>query len=207
MRQIRRGPLENNAALIIVDMQNDFCPGGALAVAGGDEIVPVINRYIGIFRERGYPIIASRDWHPSETRHFARFGGYWPEHCVQRTSGAVFRAGLLLPPHTLVFSKGMDPERDDYSALQATNGEGKPMTEFLGKEGIRELYICGLATDYCVRETALEGLRLGFSITVLVDAVAGVDLLPGDSQRALAELKASGALFARVGELLQSNLN
>lgn len=199
--------MDNNAALIIVDMQNDFCPGGALAVAGGDEIVPVINRYIGIFRERGYPIIASRDWHPRETKHFARFGGIWPEHCVQRTSGAVFRAGLLLPPNTLVFSKGMDPERDDYSALQSTNEEGTPMTEFLGKEGIRELYLCGLATDYCVRETALEGLRLGFSITVLVDAVAGVDLLPGDSQRALAELEASGALFARVGELLQSNLN
>jgi nicotinamidase/pyrazinamidase len=199
--------LDNSAALIIVDMQNDFCPGGALAVAGGDEILPVINRYIGIFRERGCPIIASRDWHPRETRHFVKFGGIWPEHCVQRTFGAVFRAGLLLPPDTLVFSKGIDPGRDDYSALQATKGEGAPMTEFLGEKGIRELYICGLATDYCVRETALEGLRLGFSITVLVDAVAGVDLLPGDSQRALAELKASGALFARVGELLQSNLN
>lgn len=87
------------------------------------------------------------------------------------------------------------------------NEEGTPMAEFLAREGIRDLYICGLATDYCVRETALEGLRLSFSVTVLVDAVAGVDLLPGDSQRALAELKTSGALFARVGELLQSNLN
>ncbi len=199
--------MKNNAALIIVDMQNDFCPGGALAVAGGDGIVPVINRYIGIFRERGYPIIASRDWHPLETRHFVKFGGIWPEHCVQRTSGAVFRAGLLLPPHTLVFSKGMDPERDDYSALQATNEEGKPMTEFLGEKGIRELYLCGLATDYCVRETALEGLRLAFSVTVLVDAVAGVDLLPGDSQRAMEELKITGAHFSRVDELLQSDLN
>jgi nicotinamidase/pyrazinamidase len=198
--------LEDNSALIIVDMQNDFCPGGALAVAGGDGIVPVINRYIGIFRERGYQIIASRDWHPSETRHFVKFGGIWPEHCVQRTYGAVFRSGLLLPPHTLVFSKGMDPERDDYSALQAINGEGTSMTEFLGKELIRNLYICGLATDYCVRETALEGLRLGFSITVLVDAVAGVDLLPGDSERALEVLIAAGAHFTRVDELLQSDL-
>jgi nicotinamidase/pyrazinamidase len=207
MREIRRGPLEDNAALIIVDMQNDFCPGGALAVAGSDEIVPVINRYIGIFRERGLQIIASRDWHPRQTRHFRKFGGIWPEHCVQRTSGAVFRAGLLLPPNTLVFSKGMDPERDDYSALQATNDEGAPMAEFLGNEGIRELHICGLATDYCVRETALEGLRLGFSVTLLVDAVRGVNIQPGDSERALAELKDSGALFARVGELLQSDLN
>jgi nicotinamidase/pyrazinamidase len=199
--------LEDIAALIVVDMQNDFCPGGALAVTGGDEIVPVINRYIGFFRERGRPIIASRDWHPRQTRHFRKFGGIWPEHCVQRTSGAVFRAGLLLPPHTLVFSKGMDPESDDYSALQATNEAGAPMAEFLTREGIRELYICGLATDYCVRESALEGLRLGFSVTVLVDAVAGVDLRPGDSERALAELKKSGTLFARVGELLKSDLN
>lgn len=97
--------MDNNAALIIVDMQNDFCPGGALAVAGGDEILPVINRYIGIFRERGYPIIASRDWHPLETKHFARFGGIWPEHCVQRTYGAVFRAGLLCRPIPLSFPR------------------------------------------------------------------------------------------------------
>jgi nicotinamidase/pyrazinamidase len=195
------GALGNSTALIIVDLQNDFCPGGTLAVTGGDEIVPIINRYIGFFRERGWRIIASRDWHPRQTRHFAKFGGIWPEHCVQRTSGAVFRAGLLLPPHTLVFSKGMDPEMDDYSALQAINEEGTPMAQLLAREGIRHLYICGLATDYCVRESALEGLRLGFSITVLVDAVAGVDLRPGDSERALAELAASGAVLMAAEEL------
>jgi nicotinamidase/pyrazinamidase len=199
--------LKDNAALVIVDMQNDFCPGGALAVAGGDGIVPVINRYIGIFRERGLPIIASRDWHPRETKHFRKYGGDWPEHCVQRTSGAVFRPGLLLPPHTIVFSKGMDPERDDYSALQARKEDGTPMTEFLVRNGIRELYICGLATDYCVRETALEGLRLGFCVTVLVDAVAGVDLQFGDSEHALEKMKAAGAHFARAGELLQDDLD
>jgi len=182
-------------------MQNDFCPGGSLAVAGGDEIVPVINRYIGIFRERGLQIIASRDWHPRETKHFKKFGGIWPEHCVQRSFGAMFRAGLLLPPDTLVFSKGMDPGRDDYSALQARNDAGTSMTEFLKKEGIRDLYISGLATDYCVRQTALEGLRLGFSITVLVDAVRGVDLHPGDSERALEELNAAGAGLMAIEEL------
>jgi len=198
--------LEKTSVLVIVDMQNDFCPGGALAVAGGDGIVPVINRYMELFRGKGWPIIASRDWHPRETRHFEKFGGIWPEHCVQRSFGAMFRAGLLLPPDILVFSKGMDPETDDYSALQARNDAGT-MAEYLNKEGVRELYICGLATDYCVLQTALEGLQLGFSVTVLVDAVLGVDLRKGDSERALEELAAAGAVFTRLGELLQNNGN
>jgi len=192
--------LEINSALVIVDMQNDFCPGGALAVAGGDEIVPVINGYMALFRGKGLPIIASRDWHPRETKHFEKYGGYWPEHCVQGSFGAMFRAGLLLPPDTPVFSKGMDPDRDDYSALQARNDAGT-LTEFFIKEGVQALYICGVATDYCVLQTALEGLQLGFSVTVLVDAVRGVDLRQGDSERALEELAATGAVFTRLGEL------
>ena len=192
--------MEINSALVIVDMQNDFCPGGALAVAGGDEIVPVINGYMALFRGKGLPIIASRDWHPRETKHFEKYGGYWPEHCVQGSFGAMFRAGLLLPPDTPVFSKGMDPDRDDYSALQARNDAGT-LTEFFIKEGVQALYICGVATDYCVLQTALEGLQLGFSVTVLVDAVRGVDLRQGDSERALEELAATGAVFTRLGEL------
>ena len=194
------------SALIIVDVQNDFCPGGSLAVSGGDEIVPVINRYMESFREKGLPIIASRDWHPHETKHFEEFGGIWPEHCVQRSFGAMFRAGLLLPPDTLVFSKGMDPEKDDYSALHARNSAGTQMADFLKKEGIRDLYICGLATDYCVRRTALDGLSLGFSITLLVDAVRGVDLKPGDSKRALDELEAAGAGLIQLNNFSTTNV-
>ena len=190
-----------NSALVIVDVQNDFCPGGALEVYNADEIILVINRYMELFRGKGLPIIASRDWHPRETKHFEKYGGIWPEHCVQRSFGAMFRAGLLLPPDTMVFSKGMDPERDDYSALQARKDTGTSMTDFLKKVGIRELYICGLATDYCVRQTALEGLHLGFSITVLVDAVRGVELNPGDSKRALDELEAAGAVLMVVEDL------
>ena len=190
-----------NSALVIVDVQNDFCPGGALEVYNADEIILVINRYMELFRGKGLPIIASRDWHPRETKHFEKYGGNWPEHCVQRSFGAMFRAGLLLPPDILVFSKGMDPERDDYSALQARNDTGTSMTDVLKKVGIRELYICGLATDYCVRQTALEGLHLGFSITVLVDAVRGVELNPGDSKRALDELEAAGAVLMVVEDL------
>jgi len=201
LRKKEKEPLKINSALVIVDVQNDFCPGGALEVYNADEIILVINRYMELFRGKGLPIIASRDWHPRETKHFEKYGGIWPEHCVQRSFGAMFRAGLLLPPDTLVFSKGMDPERDDYSALQARNDTGTSMTDVLKKVGIRELYICGLATDYCVRQTALEGLHLGFSITVLVDAVRGVELNPGDSKRALDELEAAGAVLMLVEDL------
>jgi nicotinamidase/pyrazinamidase len=195
--------LLNKSALIIVDMQNDFCPGGSLAVAGGDEIVPVINRYTEIFRERGSTIIASRDWHPAETGHFRKFGGLWPEHCVQGTFGAAFRSGLNLPPDIHVFSKGMDPEKDDYSALQARNEEGISMADFLMDEGISRLHICGLATDYCVLQTALEALRLGFNTKVLIDAVRGVDLNPGDSELAQDEMKSSGATLITINDLLE----
>jgi nicotinamidase/pyrazinamidase len=195
--------LVNKSALIVVDMQNDFCPGGPLAVAGGDEIVPVINRHIEIFRERGATVIASRDWHPVETGHFKKFGGLWPEHCVQWSFGAAFRSGLNFPPETRVFSKGMDPERDDYSALQARDEEGRSMADFLKGEGISRLHICGLATDYCVLQTVLEALRLGFNTKVLIDAVRGVELNPGDSESALDEMEASGATLITINDLLE----
>jgi nicotinamidase/pyrazinamidase len=113
----------------------------------------------------------------------------------------MFTEGLLLPPETLVFSKGMDPERDDYSALHSRNDTETPLTEFLINEEIQHLYICGLATDYCVRQTVLEGLRHGFAVTVLVDAVRGVDLQTGDSERALNEMESAGAGFTSIGEL------
>lgn len=191
----------NKSALIIVDMQNDFCPGGSLAVAGGDDIVPVINRYVEIFRERGLPVIASRDWHPRETGHFQGFGGPWPEHCVQGSFGAGFRAGLQLPPDLIVFSKGTEPDRDDYSALQGKDDSGGTMVGHLKRRGISDIYVCGLATDFCVLQTALEGLRLGFSVKILVDAVRGVDLQPGDSEQALDEMKSAGAILLTIEEL------
>lgn len=193
------------AALLIVDVQNDFCPGGALGVSGGDEIIPLINRYIYLFKERGAAIIASRDWHPPATRHFKEFGGIWPAHCVAESFGAMFHADLCLPPDCLVFSKGTDPELDDYSALSARNVEGVTLSGFLREEGTRRLYICGLATDYCVRQTALDGLREGFGVTVLADAVRGVDLAPGDSERALAEIENAGALLADIVAIEQGD--
>ncbi len=196
--------MENDSALLIIDVQNDFCPGGALGVAGGDDIIPLINQYIELFQRQRLPIIASRDWHPRVTKHFKEFGGVWPVHCIQGSTGAMFRASLHLPPNTLIFSKGMDPELDDYSALHARSEAGTPLPEFLAYEGIKHIYICGLATDYCVRQTALEGLCQGLAITVLVDAVRGVDLEPRDSERALAEIQAAGARLTALNELRRS---
>ncbi|HEX9023049.1 MAG TPA: nicotinamidase [Geobacteraceae bacterium] len=190
------------SALLIVDVQNDFCPGGALGVSGGDGIIPLINRYIEIFGERGALVIASRDWHPPVTSHFREFGGIWPAHCVAGTSGAEFRDGLRLPMGCLVFSKGMDPEHDDYSALAARNDEGVPLSDFLRREGVGLVYVCGLATDYCVLQTALHALKQGIAVTVLSDAVRGVDLTPGDSQRALAEMEGAGARLAALSNIV-----
>jgi nicotinamidase/pyrazinamidase len=191
----------NKSALIVVDMQNDFCPGGALAVAGGDEIVPVINIYLEFFREAGRCIITSRDWHPLETRHFRKFGGIWPEHCVQGSFGAEFHAGLNLASDTLVFSKGIDPDRDDYSALQARDDSGEPMYEYLKRTDVREIYVCGLATDYCVLKTVLDALSHGFSVKVLADAIRGVELNEGDSERAIGEMSRAGADFLTMADL------
>ncbi len=193
--------MATGAALLIVDVQNDFCPGGALGVKDGDAIIPLINRYIELLGKKGYQVIASRDWHPPVTRHFREYGGIWPAHCIAGTSGAMFHEGLHLPSHCRVFSKGMDPERDDYSALTAQDEEGLPLADFLRNAGIDRLYIGGLATDYCVRQTALDGLKLGIFITVLTDAVAGVDLDPADSARALAEMEAAGAVLAKIDEI------
>ena len=195
-------PMEKDSAILIVDVQNDFCPGGTLGVAGGDEIIPLINRYIELFRKKGGLIIASRDWHPRASKHFREFGGIWPVHCVQDSDGAKLHPGLLLPPECLVFSKGMNPLLDDYSALQARDEAEKPMSGYLKEAGIHALYICGLATDYCVRQSALDGLRQGFAIAVLADAVRGVDIEQGDSERALGEMVDAGAILTSLDELL-----
>ncbi len=189
-------PMDKQSLLLIVDMQIDFCPGGTLAVPGGDAIIPVINRYIEIFRSEGLPIFATRDWHPPVTRHFREFGGLWPPHCVQGSVGARFHPQLKLPDELTVVSKGMDPESDDYSSFRATLESGLPLREYLAYAGVMKLYICGLATDYCVRDTSLDALEAGFSVTVLRDAIKGVDLEAGDSSRALKEITRAGGVLA-----------
>lgn len=193
--------MERDAALLIVDLQNDFCPGGALPVPEGDRVVEPLNRAAGRFADEGLPVVASRDWHPQVTRHFREFGGLWPPHCVQGSAGAAFHPALRLPQGSVVISKGEDPERDSYSAFEAVTAEGRSLEELLTSEGVRHLYIGGLATDYCVCASALDALKAGFSVTVLTDAVAGVDVKPGDSERALEEMERAGVKFGTVEEL------
>ena len=180
-------------ALVIVDVQNDFCPGGALGVPGGDAVVPVLNRYAERFAAAGAPVFASRDWHPARTSHFKAYGGVWPPHCVQDTPGADFHPQLVLPPGAAVVSKGMDPAEDAYSCFQAETADGMPFAATLGELGVGRLFVGGLATDYCVKSTVVDGVREGFEMVVLADAIAAVDLTPGDGAKALDEMRAAGA--------------
>lgn len=180
-------------ALLVVDVQNDFCPGGALGIKGGHRIIPPINKYIAIFCARGLPIILTRDWHPSRTRHFKKFGGVWPVHCLKQTKGARFHSGLKIPRRAIRVYKGMDFGKDSYSAFHAEDKKGRGLAEILKRLGIRELFIAGLATDYCVRFTCHDALKKGFQVKVLIDAIKGVDLKPDDSRRAIKEMIKSGA--------------
>lgn len=181
------------SALIIEDVQIDFCPGGSLAVPGGDEVVPVLNRYVELFERHGLPVYASRDWHPEDSRHFRRAGGPWPVHCVRDTQGARFHPDLRLPADVMVVSKGMDPSRDGYSSFEAFTEDGRELGASLRETGVTHLYIGGIATDYCVKNTVLDALRAGFSVTLLMDAVRGVDAAPGDAEAAIREMVESGA--------------
>ena len=190
--------MERDTALLIVDVQNDFCPGGALSVPAGDRVVEPINRAAEIFAAAGLPVLASRDWHPPVTKHFRQYGGSWPAHCVQGSEGAAFHPDLRLPSGAVVLSKGIDPEHDSYSAFEAVTDQGASLGTLLRSLGVQYLFIGGLATDYCVRFSALDALRLGFGATVLIDAIAGVDVNPGDSARALDEVTHAGGRLCTV---------
>jgi nicotinamidase/pyrazinamidase len=184
--------MQGKDALVIVDVQNDFCPGGALAVAGGDEVVPVLNRYIEKFEKADLPIFATRDWHPEKTRHFKAYGGQWPPHCVQGSKGAEFRSDLRLPKGAVIVTTGADPNEDGYSGFDG-RGDGGTLEEILRRAGVERIFVGGLATDYCVKETVLDGLKRGFNVVWLEDASRGVDVSAGDSARAAAEMTARGA--------------
>ena len=174
-------------ALIIVDVQNDFCPGGMLAVERGDEVVAPLNELTRKFLARGDLVFKSRDWHPADTKHFADYGGTWPVHCVRDTPGADFHPGLIDDPRVRVVSKGLGDE-DCYSALDGTD-----LSQTLRDHGVKEVWVGGLATDYCVKNTALDALREGFSVVAVSDAMRAVNLQPGDGERALEEMRAAGA--------------
>jgi len=183
----------SKSALLIVDVQNDFCPGGALPVAEGDSIIPVLNRYCALFVEKGLPVFMSRDWHPEITSHFKVFGGIWSAHCVMGSKGAEFHPGMKLPDKAVIISKGMNPSKDDYSAFDGFDKYGKSFSEILRNLAVTKLFVGGLATDYCVKESVLAALQHGISVTLLEDAIRGVDIKPGNSATAIAEMKAAGA--------------
>jgi nicotinamidase/pyrazinamidase len=176
-------------ALLIVDFQNDFTPGGALAVPGGDAIAARVDE---LARSGGYDlVVATRDWHPPDHGSFAAQGGPWPVHCVQGTPGAELHPALDRALVDVVIDKGQDPDADGYSGFEATG-----LSELLRERGIDELTITGLATDYCVLNTALDALREGFAVTVEEAAVRAVELQPGDGQRALAQVRSAGGAVA-----------
>ena len=193
--------MQRRGALLVVDAQVDFCPGGALPVPRGELVVQALNRYLDLFKQRSAPIFASRDWHPKQSKHFKENGGDWPAHCVQGTLGAEFHPALMLPSDTIVISKGMAAWDDGYSAMQGFTENGTPFVMLLRHMELDRLYVGGLATDFCVRQTVLEALKTGFSVTLLTDAVGGVDLKPGDSERAVSEMIHAGADVANLASI------
>ncbi len=178
-------------ALVLVDVQNDFCPGGALPVPEGDQIIFSCNRYLEEFQKAGHLIILSRDWHPRQTRHFKTHGGVWPAHCVRDTQGAGFPPGLLGPSQAIIVSKG-EGDEDGYSAFQGGDARGLRLERILKDHQVDEIYVGGLATDYCVKATCLDGVRLGFRVFLLKDAVRGGNIKPGDSAQAISDMEAAG---------------
>jgi nicotinamidase/pyrazinamidase len=189
-------------ALILVDVQNDFCPGGALAVQNGDEVVPVLNRYIERFLDAGLPIFATRDWHPIRTSHFKVYGGIWPVHCVQGTQGAEFHPDLKLTPEITIISAGMAPDEDGYSGFLGRDSTGRLLVALLRDRGVDRLFVGGLATDYCVKHTVLDAIREGFQVVLIGDAVRGVNLNPDDSTQAIKEMSAAGASVVREADTI-----
>jgi nicotinamidase/pyrazinamidase len=181
----------DRTALLVVDVQNDFCHGGALAVPDGDRVVDALNQYIDNAVARGVTVYASRDWHPAVTSHFKSQGGPWPAHCVQGSDGARFHPDLHLPSNAIVITKGESPASAGYSAFEGHTPAGKPFLADLQERGINRLVVGGLATDYCVKHSVLDALSAGLQVTILEDAIAGVD--PEGSSSALSQMRDGGA--------------
>src|SRR5262245_48519717 len=175
-------------ALIVVDVQRDFLPGGPLGVPCGDEVIAPINRAVNAFERAGLPIFYSRDWHPANHVSFKAQGGPWPRHCVAGTDGASFAPTLRVPPSATIISKATSAEKDAWSAFADTT-----LALQLRAAGVHRVYVGGLSTDYSVRATVLDAKREGFDVKVLTDAVRAVDVQPGDGQRALQDMQQSGA--------------
>jgi nicotinamidase/pyrazinamidase len=188
--------VNENDSLIVVDVQRDFCPGGALPVPDCNQIIPTLNEYIETFNRVRAKVFATRDWHPPNHVSFKPYGGPWPPHCVQRSKGAEFHPDLRLPRRTKVISKASDPSRESYSGF-----DGTELRQELMNKGVKRVFIGGLATDYCVKNTVLDALKLGFETVLLADATKGIDQRPGDSQNAIKEMIEHGAKTAVLSEV------
>jgi nicotinamidase/pyrazinamidase len=193
---------DERTALVVVDLQNDFAdPAGGLSVAGGDAIVPTVNGELAMAASAGATIVFTQDWHPPSTPHFAKDGGIWPVHCVADTWGAELHPAVTLPDDAVRVRKGADGE-DGYSGFtmrDPVTDETVPteLEALLREAGVERVVVVGLATDYCVKATALDARRLDFDTALLTDAVAAVDLAPGDGERALDEMRDAGVVFER----------
>ena len=186
------------AALILVDIQNDFCPGGALAVSEGDQIVPIVNRMISRF-----PLVVStQDWHPAGHISFKERGGPWPPHCVQGTRGAELHPDLRTDTIAHYFRKASLPDKDDYSEFAGKDYQGRSLDEVLRAQGTKKLYVVGLATDYCVLETVLDGLKLGYEVYAVKDAMRAVNVDSSDGEQALRKMSEAGAILVTSDEVL-----
>lgn len=181
-------------ALIAVDLQNDFCPGSALAVPNGEEVIPVINRWLAI---DGLFKVATRDWHPADHCSFKEYGGTWPPHCVQNTPGAEYHPDLDASKIDLIISTADNPDKEAYSGFDGTDLESE-----LKLRGIKRLFIGGLATEYCVKSTVLDALKAGFEVVVIKDAIRGIEVNNGDCEKAMSEMRKAGATFVKTEEIL-----
>lgn len=192
MSAIHLGPQD---ALLVIDLQYDFLPGGSLGVPAGHEVVAPINRLLAWFGAEHRPVFASRDWHPANHCSFKDQGGPWPPHCVADTHGAEFANELALPDDTIVVSKANTADKDAYSAFNGTD-----LARQLRKRGITRVTVCGLATDYCVLNTVTDALDEGFDTLIVPEAMRAVDVHPGDGTRALDRMVARGAAVVRLGD-------
>jgi len=187
-----------DAALILVDIQNDFCPGGALAVNDGDKIVEPVNKLISWFPL----VISTQDWHPANHISFIKQGGPWPPHCVQGTTGAELRADLDTAKVAHYFRKASSPNKDEYSEFAGKDDQGRSLNEVLKKKGVKRLYVVGLATDYCVLETVLDGLKNGYEVYAVTDAMRAVNVSPEDGSKALQKMESNGAHLVTSDQVL-----
>lgn len=188
--------IQKHDALVVADVQNDFLPGGALGITGGDQILPVLHRYLEVFERKGNLVVLTKDWHPENHCSFKAQGGVWPVHCIAETRGAQHPSGFRAPASALTIHKATEPEKEAYSAF-----EGTPLDERLKQAGVRRLFVGGLATDYCVLNTVRDALERGYQVCLLLDGIRAVNLQPRDGEKAVEEMVQKGAAPVTLEEV------